>query len=308
MMCGHTARMGTDAARSPQERALHHVAALSSGGQLNQGLRLTMNFHPDRMVGGCPILLKMAEDRTYRSQFVTGTSNGGLTAYPGGDRWRWENRIFGGAYDHAAAGDRPVYGALNYRRDAVGGAPRFGSSHFRLTIETVARATFCYPDSSTDPSAFGVANRFSLLELAEADGFDALDGHIEAQIHGPVRFDRDVEALVLDPSYRGTAVEDMARRLPLAIEWHPGFRLAVDHLRRHPDYRGQEYVDLGAEIAVDGWLDPRIIGDAARTDSYEPQALKKVWHCLARFGSPHRTNAGARNPVPACCSLGPVSR
>ncbi|CAM5551809.1 hypothetical protein SALBM217S_09194 [Streptomyces griseoloalbus] len=81
---------------------------------------------------------------------------------------------------------------------------------------------------------------------------------------------------MLDPSYRGTAVEDMARRLPLAIEWHPGFRLAVDHLRRHPDYRGQEYVDLGAEIAVDGWLDPRIIGDAARTDSYEPQALKRV--------------------------------
>ncbi|MFZ4190332.1 DUF3626 domain-containing protein [Streptomyces pseudogriseolus] len=267
-----------------------------------------MNFHPDRMVGGRPILLKMVEDGTYRSQFVTGTSNGGLTAHPGGDRWRWENRIFGGAYDHATAGDRPVYGALNYRRVAVGGAPRFGSSHFRLTIETLERATFCYPDSSTDPSALGVANRFSLLELAEADGFDALDGHIEAQIHGPVRFDRDVEALVLDPSYRGTAVEDMARRLPLVIEWHSGFRLAADHLRRHPDYRGQEYVDLGAEIAVDGWLDPRIIGDAVRTDSYEPQALKKVWHCLARFGSPHRTNAEARNPVPACCSLGPTSR
>ncbi|MPY48454.1 DUF3626 domain-containing protein [Streptomyces sp. K1PN6] len=267
-----------------------------------------MNFHPDRMAGDRPILLKMAEDGIYRSQFVTGTSNGGLTAHPGGDRWHWESRIFGGAYDLAAAGERPVYGALNYRRDAVGGAPRFGSSHFRLTIRTLARATFCYPDSSTDPSAFGVANRFSLLELAEADGLDAVDGHIEAQVHGPVRFDCDVEALVLDPSYRGTAVEDMARRLPCVIEWHPGFRLAVDHLRRHPDYRGQEYVDLGAEIAVDGWLDPQIIGDAARTDRYDPQALKKVWHCLARFGSPLRTNAETRDPVPACCPLEPASR
>ncbi|MFI0192991.1 DUF3626 domain-containing protein [Streptomyces sp. NPDC017082] len=300
--------MGTDVAWSPQERALRHVAALSSGGPLNRGLRLTMNFHPDRMAGDRPILLKMAEDGIYRSQFVTGTSNGGLTAHPGGDRWRWESRIFGGAYDHAAAGERPVYGALNYRRDAVGGAPRFGSSHFRLTIKTLARATFCYPDSSTDPSAFGVANRFSLLELAEADGLDALDGHIEAQIHGPVRFDCDVEALVLDPSYRGTAVEDMARRLPCAIEWHPGFRLAVDHLRRHPDYRGQEYVDLGAEIAVDGWLDPQTIGDAAHTGRYDPQALKKVWHCLARFGSPLRTNAEARDPVPACCPMESASR
>lgn len=308
MMFGHTARMGTDVAWSPQERALRHVAALSLGGPLNRGLRLTMNFHPDRMAGDGPILLKMAEDGIYRSQFVTGTSNGGLTAHPGGDRWRWESRIFGGAYDHAAAGERPVYGALNYRRDAAGGAPRFGSSHFRLTIETLARATFCYPDSSTDPSAFGVANGFSLLELAEADGLDALDGHIEAHIHGPVRFDCDVEALVLDPSYRGTAVEDMARRLPCAIEWHPGFRLAVDHLRRHPDYRGQEYVDLGAEIAVDGWLDPQIIGDAAHTGRYDPQALKKVWHCLARFGSPLRTNAEAWDPVPACCPLEPASR
>ncbi|WP_438297244.1 DUF3626 domain-containing protein [Streptomyces sp. HUAS TT7] len=300
--------MGTDVAWSPQERALRHVAALSSGGPLNRGLRLTMNFHPDRMSGDRPILLKMAEDGIYRSQFVTGSSNGGLTARPGRDRWRWESRIFGGAYDHAAAGERPVYGALNYRRDAVGGAPRFGSSHFRLTIKTLARATFCYPDSSTDPSAFGVANRFSLLELAEADGLDALDGHIEAQIHGPVRFDCDVEALVLDPSYRGTAVEDMARRLPCAIEWHPGFRLAVDHLRRHPDYRGQEYVDLGAEIAVDGWLAPQIIGDAVHTGRYDPQALKKVWHCLARFGSPLRTNAEARDSVPACCPLEPASR
>lgn len=306
MLFRHTARMGTDAAGSPQERALRHVAALSSGGPLDRGLRLTMNFHPDRMAGDRPILLTMAEDGVYRSQFVTGTSNGGLTAHPGGDRWRWESRIFGGAYDKAAAGERPVYGALNHRRDAVGGAPRFGSSHFRLTLETLERATFCYPDSSTDPSMFGVANRFSLLAPAEADGLDALDGHIEAQIHGPVSLDRDVEALVLDPSYRGTTVEDMARRLPCALEWHPGFRLAVDHLRRHPDYRGQAYVELGAEIAVDGRLDPRSIGDAAQTGRYDPQALKKVWHCLARFGSPGHTSAEALDSVPSCCALEPA--
>ena len=30
----------------------------------------------------------LAEDGAYRSQFVTGTSNGGLTAHPGGDRGR----------------------------------------------------------------------------------------------------------------------------------------------------------------------------------------------------------------------------
>ncbi|WP_285708919.1 DUF3626 domain-containing protein [Microtetraspora sp. NBRC 16547] len=278
--------MSADTPRSPQEQALRHVASLSSGGLLDPELRVTLNFHPDRMASGTPILLKLAEDGVYHSQFVTGTSNGGLTAHLGGDRWRWESRIFGGAYDQAPAHERPVYGALDFRRKPVGAAPRFGSAHFRLTDETIPRATFCYPDSFFEPSAFGVATGMSLIELAETDDQDALDDYIEAQVHGQVRLDRHVEALVLDPSHRGTAVEDAAGHLPCPLEWHAGFRLTVEELRLHPDYRGQEHVDLGAEIAVDGHLDPRIIGDAARTGRYDPQALKKVWHCLARFGSP----------------------
>ncbi|WP_405497670.1 DUF3626 domain-containing protein [Streptomyces sp. NBC_00096] len=243
-----------------------------------------MHFHPDRLAGDRLTLARMAEDGFYRSQFVTGTSNGGLTAHPGGDRWRWECRIFGGAYDDVPADQRPVYGALNHRRHPVGGAPRFGSSYFRLNAGTLARTTFCYPDSCTEPSDFGTADSCSLIELAEGDALDALDDHIEAQIHGPVGFDRDVEALVLDPSYRGTDVESAAHDLPCPIEWHPGFRLGVAELRRHPSFRGQECVDLGAEIAVDGSLDPKVIGDAARTGRYGLQDLKKVWHCLARFG------------------------
>ncbi|MEW1656634.1 DUF3626 domain-containing protein [Streptomyces sp. NPDC093707] len=144
--------------------------------------------------------------------------------------------------------------------------------------------------------------------MAAADGLDAVDGHIEAQVHGSVRFDRDVEALVLDPSYRGTVVEEAARALPCPIEWHPGFRLTVDHLRRHSEYRGQRYVDLGAEIAVDGRLDPRAIGAAAQAGCYDPQDLKKVWHCLARFGPPLRAGngdvPGERMPGPACACRG----
>lgn len=124
----------------------------------------------------------------------------------------------------------------------------------------------------------------ALIELAEAGGQDALDDYVEAQVHGPVRLDRDVEALVLDPSHRGTAVETAAHRLPCPIEWHPGFRLTVEQLRCHPDHRGPEYVKVGTEIAVDGLLDPRIVGDAVDAGRHDPQALKKVWHCLARFG------------------------
>ncbi|MFE3635052.1 DUF3626 domain-containing protein [Streptomyces sp. NPDC059168] len=278
--------MTAEVSATLQDRALRHVAAVSRGKPLPADLRVTMHFHPDRAARDSPILIQMAHDGVYRSQFVTGTSNGGLTAHPGGDRWRWESRIFGGLYDDAAPDQRPVYGALNYRREPVGGAPRFGSSFFRLTSEALARATFCYPDSSAEPSSFGVADRCSLVALAEAADTDPLDGHIEAQIHGPVRFGSDVEALVLDPSYRGTAVECAAERLPCPVEWHPGFRLGVAELRHHAHYRGQEYVDLGAEIAARGRLTPRIIGEAAHTGRYALQDLKKVWHCLARFGKP----------------------
>lgn len=253
---------------------------------MDPALRVTLNFHPDRLLHGKPILEALAGDGVYRSQFVTGTSNGGLTAYPGGDRWRWESRIFNGAYDAASAHERPVYGALNFRRKPVGGAPRFGSAHFRLAARTLARTTFCYPDSFLEPSEFGVAARMGLIELALADSQDDLDDYIEAQVHGPVRLSRHVEALVLDPCYRGTAVEAAARCLGCPVEWHPGFRLGVETLRLHPGYRGQEYVDLGARIAGGGVLDPRVVGAAARDGDHDPQAVKKVWHYLARFGAP----------------------
>ncbi|MER5895221.1 DUF3626 domain-containing protein [Streptomyces sp. NPDC001876] len=276
--------MSTDIPSAPQ-RALRHVASLSTGSPLDPASAVTLNFHPDRAGGdGRTVLDLLAEDGVYVSQFVTGTSNGGLTAHPGGDRWRWESRIFGGAYDHAHAHERPVYGALNFRRSPVGAAPRFGSAHFRLTAGTLDRTTFCYPDSFLEPADFGVAARMRLIELAEADRKDALDDYVEAQVHGPVHIDLHAEALVLDPSYRGTPVESAARRLPCPVEWHDGFRLGVDELLRRPGYRGQEYVDLGASLAVDGYLDPRVIGDAARSGLHDGQDLKKVWHCLARFG------------------------
>ncbi|MFD8076388.1 DUF3626 domain-containing protein [Streptomyces sp. NPDC059718] len=272
-------------APTPRERALQHVTGLSSGPPVDPALRVTLNFHPDRAARGKPVLQALSEGGVYHSQFVTGTSNGGPTARPGGDRWRWESRIFNGAYDAAPPAERPVYGALNFRRKTVGAAPRFGSAHFRLSAGTVARTTFCYPDSFFEPSDFGVGERMDLIALALADSRDALDDYIEAQVHGPVRLDRDVEALVLDPCYRGTAVEDAARRLPCPVEWHGGFRLTVEELRLRSAYRGQEYVDLGAGIAVGGLLDPRVIGTAAATGRHDPQALKKVWHCLARFGA-----------------------
>lgn len=271
----------------PQEKAIAHVTKLATGGPADPSWRVTLHFHPDRLMAGVPILQLMARDGVYRSQFETGTSNGGLTAHPGGDRWRWESRIFAAAYDNGPAADRPRYGSLNFRRRLVGGSPRFGSASLRLAAHTLARTTFCYPDSVFEPKHFGTASRLSaLVALAEADDKDPLDDYVEAHVHGIVDFARDVEALVLDPCYRGTPTETAARRLACPIQWHGGFTLTTTELRHHPAYRGREFVDLGVSLARNGRLDPRILGDASRTGRYDEQALKRVWHYVARFGSP----------------------
>ena len=269
------------------EAAIAHVARLADGGPADPAWRVTLHFHPDRLAGGVPILRRMADDGSYRSQFETGTSNGGLTAFPGGDRWRWESRIFGGAYDDGPAANRPKYGSLNFRGRRVGGSPRFGSAHLRLAASAMARATFCYPDSFLEPAHFGVAARVShLVAMALADDPDPLDDYVEAHVHDILELTTDVEALVLDPCYRGTDVEADARRLGCPVEWHDGFRVTTDDLRRNAGYRAPEFAELGVSLARDGRLDPAMIGDASRAGRHDEQSLKRVWHYVARFGSP----------------------
>nr|WP_281496815.1 DUF3626 domain-containing protein [Ornithinimicrobium sp. F0845] len=260
-------------------------------------MRIDVHFHPDSIAAGRTVLEHLAQDRTYRTQFETGTSNGGLTAQPGGDRWRWEHRLFRGQYDEASVSARPRYGALNHRRRVVGGAPRFGSAHLRLTEAVLDRATFCFPDSVFEPTAVATARRFGLWPLVAA--FEAverddaaeraegglLDDYVEAHVHGGLDLDSDVEALVLDPAYRGSATEGAAHRLGVPVEWHPGFRVHVDTIADHPDFRDAQVVSLAARLASDGWLDPAVLGAARRQGRHPPQLLKLVWHYVARFGT-----------------------
>ena len=273
--------------RHQHEQALEYVAGAANGDPADPSWRVTLHFHPDRVVDGVPILERMARDGVYRSQFETGVSNGGLTAYPGGDRWRWESRIFGAAYDDRPPASRPKYGSLNFRQRRIGGSPRFGSAHLRLTADALARATFCYPDSAAGPEHFGVAARMSsLVKLAESDDADPLDDYIEAHVHGAVDITADAEALVLDPCYRATPVEDGASRLGCPVEWHGGFTATTAVLLDNPGYRGAEFALLGASLARDGALTARLIGEASLAGRHDEQALKRVWHYVARFGSP----------------------
>jgi Protein of unknown function (DUF3626) len=279
---------------SPAERAVAFVKTVATSGPVDRRTRITLHLHPDRAFGAFDVLETLLRDGVYRSQFETGTSNGGLTAHPGGDRWLWESRLFGAAYDGEPAAARPVYGSLNFRNRLCGGSPRFGSAFFRLRESVLDRATFCYPDSSVDPVHFGTADRAGLVDVATADARDPLDDYVEAHVHGGVRLASDAEALVLDPSFRGTAVEETARRLPCTLEWHPGFVLNIDDVRRRPDFKTPEAVALAERVAVDGLLTAAILGAAA--PGHDPQTVKYVWHYIARYGHPAGGAANPRKP------------
>ncbi|WP_350276165.1 DUF3626 domain-containing protein [Kribbella sp. HUAS MG21] len=242
---------------------------------------LTVQFHPNWPHDGQLVIESMAADGFYRSQFATGISNGGLTAQPGGDRWRWESRLFAGRYDDQPGTARPAYGAWNRRADIYGGAIRFGSSYLRLKPDLADRATFCFPDSAREPADFGDHTVLPHLHaLADAATHDDLDDYIEAHIHGPIRFATDVDAIVLDPSFAGTPVETAARRLGCPLEYHPGFR--ADPTVFDPNYRSPEIVALACKLGEE--LTPEILGSAARSGIHPAQSIKYVWHYLARFG------------------------
>lgn len=242
---------------------------------------ITLQFHPDWPHQGRTVIESMAEDRAYRSQFATGISNGGLTAFAGGERWSWESRLFEGRYDDAPPERRPLYGAWNRTASPYGAAIRFGSCYVRLRTEAVPRATFCFPDSVFEPQHVSDASLLRrLCRRADDADLDVLDDYVEAHVHGPVRFDKEVEAIVLDPCYVDTKVMEAAEVLGCRVELHPGFRASPADI--DPGYRGADVHRLAHALGDE--LTPRVLGEAARSGQHDLQAIKHVWHCIARFG------------------------
>lgn len=262
------------------------------GAGVDDEARIALHFHPDSDAGGRSVLLQVLASGGYLSQFATGTSNGGLTGAARGDRWLWEQRIFGGAYDEADPLERPVYGALAVDDDPYGPAPRFGSAYLRLRFSCLSRATFAFPDSVLEPVAFGVAEQMGLSAvMAGSELEDPLDRYIEAHVHGGVAVPGDAEALVLDPCYAGTDLETQARSAGLSVEWHPGYMLETSILVEHADYRGEEVVALGRTLAEDGVLTPAVLGRARGRRTIDLQLVKKLWHCVAALGRALKADA-----------------
>jgi hypothetical protein len=124
---------------------------------------VTLSFHPDRVrKDGCSVAEGLLRDGRYRNQFETQVTNGSRTAFAGGDRDRWEQQLFGGAYHAADTRDdeRPKYGGLNVMRHADGASPRFGSCYLVLRPEVTERCTLTWGDSHEGPADVGTIDRF----------------------------------------------------------------------------------------------------------------------------------------------------
>ncbi len=109
---------------------------------------VTLNFHPDRVArDGATAAESLRDNGTYRTQYETGTGAGSQTAYPGGDRERWEAQLFGEHHRQTVPELRPRYGGLNAAKYPAGACPRFGSCFLELRPAALQRATFCVEDS-----------------------------------------------------------------------------------------------------------------------------------------------------------------
>ncbi len=265
-------------------RAIEAVRRRARPGRL-EAVGVDVHFHPDAVGDdAASALAGIGTARRWRTQFETGTSNGGLTARPGGDRWRWESRLFDGAYDGVPPRARPAYGALG-TGDPRGAAPRFGSAHLHLAPAVLGRTTFCHPDSAHEPEAVGTVDAAGAVldSLARLVLEDPLDRYVEAHVHGGVALD-DVETVVLDPSFRGTATEEAAGALGVPVRWHPGFVLHEQRLGEAESYRGPDAVRAARRLLVDGVLTPALLGAARRGGEVDEPTAKHVWHLLAGFG------------------------
>jgi Protein of unknown function (DUF3626) len=170
-------------------------------------------------------------------------------------------------------------------------APTLGVENLTVSrlLEYVCREL---PSDPPDPSA-GQAGR-------------VLDTCVEAQVHGRIDLQRDVDRLVIDPAFKGTPtgeiLSEVCRRYEIPSQWHCGFQLPVQAVP--DDFRGPAMPRLARRIAGDGMLDAAVIGAAESTLYSQPerwadwgcreetlQHLKQLWHVLVHYGAPARRPA-----------------
>jgi hypothetical protein len=167
------------------------------------------------------VLEPLSRDRYLRNQFETKTSKGNLDP-DHKSRILWEHNIFKGLYDTAQGYERPKYGSINITADPAGVyvCQQYGDSYL-LMRNIRFRTTFCSQDSSQSLTVNDMAtcehyahvlNQYANIELGAiievANGRkEYLSSNLyvhtykEAQMAGPIRLDRDIEALVVHPRH-----------------------------------------------------------------------------------------------------------
>jgi hypothetical protein len=231
---------------------------------------VTINFHPDRFSNnGKTIIENLIEQGQYHGQFRTGTTNGGRSAYIGGDRFTWEQRIFFDAYPRDIL-DRPKYGALNLFNHIDGASVRFGSCFFSLKREAINRCTFAYGDSHQNPTTLCTSDTFvgilaeifgeflnkerilnRVLDPASTSKTEVLaillnscnelkdlgrnlDYCIETHIHGDVHLESDIDNFYVDASFQNTAIgtqaEALCKKYGITLGWIPKRQIDADSI------------------------------------------------------------------------------
>ncbi len=270
---------------------------------------ITIIFHPDRLVhGGITILESLIRHGSYHGQFRTGTTNGGRTAYIGGDRFLWEQALFQGAYP-ADAMDRPKYGMLNIFRYLDGGSVRFGSCFFIMKQDILNRCTFSYGDSSSHPAVVCTSDTFACVLAALLKDVEMhqrmlnqvvsslqeafvillspsrtfrhlgrnLDYCIETHIHGDISLFSDVEHFYLDSSYRDTMIEQQASKLcqmyEIKLHWIPERHVYTEEIGKY--FRGPAIPIVAQKIDDilgnhQGVIHAELIGRASRDSELNP--------------------------------------
>jgi Protein of unknown function (DUF3626) len=309
--------------------------------------RIDIHFHPERLsLNGKSVAEGILSEGIFRNQYDTGLSSGSTTAFPGGERDLWEQRLFGGAYhtEIASFSNRPKYGALEIMSHPDGASPRFGSCYFVLHQVVSKRSSYTF-GGSQEEDALDRTGTLSDMEPVMAALFNeieqgngtlgiddlsistlleqlihgiikpfcdlstrplgkSLDSFVEAQIHGSVRIDEDVESLIADPSFRngpvGEVLDSISTKYRVPLFWHPGFILPVKNIPEH--FRGFAVRSLAQRIAGQGILDAAIIGIAENSVKLEPESWKdweagadiftqfrRLWHVMVLYGKPRNS-------------------
>lgn len=170
---------------------------------------------------------KFNEDCRLKNLFEVNTGRGCTDK---NTRAKWETTLFNGLYDKAEPSERVKYGSLNIdsNPDGVISTKGYGDSYVILKQETKFRVTLVYGDSSGVRSHLYIGTPKYLGNILNYIPDDLLDTavkvakgqninyksyqYIEAQIHGELRMDRDIDSLVIKhANYVGTRGEDVVK-------------------------------------------------------------------------------------------------